>query len=136
MADQPTCGRGLAEHAALPAKLAELTAAVADNLEAHMGALDLDDQDAKREHDVYQRLAGAHRDAAVRLRATGEDMAGSRDLPMGRHDQAAMSSARVVDAFERLVRTERELLSLLRGRLDQHEAMLAGIGRAAGQRPG
>jgi hypothetical protein len=32
MASQPTCGKGLAEHSVLPAKLGEWTAAVAENL--------------------------------------------------------------------------------------------------------
>jgi hypothetical protein len=36
MEDQRTCGKGLAEHSALPAKLGELTAAMAENLEIHM----------------------------------------------------------------------------------------------------
>jgi hypothetical protein len=38
MEPQPTGGRGLAEHSALPAKLGEWTAAVAENLERHTEA--------------------------------------------------------------------------------------------------
>lgn len=38
--DQATCGQGLAQHATLPAKLADAFAAVADNLEIHLAALD------------------------------------------------------------------------------------------------
>jgi hypothetical protein len=34
--DQPTCGQGLAENAVLPAKLGELIASVAANLEARV----------------------------------------------------------------------------------------------------
>lgn len=34
-----TCGQGLAEHAALPARLSDLTAAMADVLENHMRSL-------------------------------------------------------------------------------------------------
>ena len=43
MDEQQTCGRGLAEHAVLPAQLAEVVEAMADNLQVHMQALELDD---------------------------------------------------------------------------------------------
>jgi hypothetical protein len=126
-----TCGRGLAEHSALPTKLAELTANVAENLEVHMTALDLDDEDARREHGVYEKLTLAHRDLAERLRATGEEMAASRDLPMGRHDEAALSSPKILEVFQRMVQTERELLGLLQTRVEQHQQMLAQARGAA-----
>jgi hypothetical protein len=134
MAEAQTCGLGLAQHSLIPAKLAEVTAAVAENLEAHMVALDLDDEDAKREHDVYARLVAQHRDVSTRLRAVGEDMAGSRDLPMGRHDMAAMSSPTVAGAFERFVTAERELLDLLQRRVAEDEAMLAQMRGTADRR--
>ncbi len=38
MEDQQTCGKGLAEHAALPGKLADLTESVAGILEIHTEA--------------------------------------------------------------------------------------------------
>ena len=41
MTDEPTCGRGLAASAALPGKIAELSAALAEVLERHMKALDM-----------------------------------------------------------------------------------------------
>ena len=56
MADEPTCGKGLAEHSALPAKLAELIGSVADNLEIHMKALDPSDANAIKERDAYESL--------------------------------------------------------------------------------
>ena len=37
MADQPTCGQGLAEHSSLPAKLGQRTASVVELLEVHTG---------------------------------------------------------------------------------------------------
>lgn len=128
---EATCGVGLAEHSALPTKLAELTANVAENLEVHMAALDPDDSDARRERGVYEKLAAAHRDLAERLRATGEEMAASRDLPMGRHDEAALSDPKVVEAFQRMVQIERELLGLLQTRVQQHQQMLAQARGAA-----
>ena len=47
MDDQQTCGQGLAEHSALPAQLAEVIEAMADNLQVHMAALELDDEPAR-----------------------------------------------------------------------------------------
>lgn len=123
--DTPTCGKGLAEHSAIPAKLGELTDAVAANLELHMLVLDLTDENSRREHDAYASLAKEHRATAARLRATATEMAGYRGLPMGRHDEQAMSAPRFGEAFERLVQCERELLALLQHRVEQDEGMLA-----------
>jgi hypothetical protein len=55
--EQPTCGQGLVEHSPLPAKLGELAAAVAAQLELHMTALDLNDERARAEHSAYQSLS-------------------------------------------------------------------------------
>ena len=115
MDEQQTCGRGLAEHSALPAQLAEVTEAMADNLQVHMQALELDDEPARQEHAVYLRLAEEQRQAAARLRAIAGDMAAARDLPMGRHDQQTMGSPEVGDAFGRLVKAKQELLAEMEG---------------------
>ena len=131
MADQPTCGQGLAEHSALPAKLGALTAAVAENLELHMRALDLGDASAVRERDAYRELAQEHRTTAAQLRATAERMAGYRDLPMGRHDPKAMSSPKVREAFAQFVTLEQELLALLQNRIERDRQMLSAMGGAA-----
>jgi hypothetical protein len=127
VADQPTCGQGLAEHSTLQLKLAELTAAVAHNLELHMEALDLDDEHARQEQVVYMQLTQRHREIAAQLRAAGGEMAAQRDLPMGRHDQPALSSPSVVAAFEGLVNAEQELLTLLQDRAEQHRTLLAAM---------
>ena len=134
MMDQPTCGRGLAENAALPAKLAELTAALAEILELHRPALDLDDASARQEdvEDVaYRALAAEAREAAARLQATAERMAASRDLPMGAHDVAVLAAARNTAAFRTFVQHERALLALLQQRLKSDQAMLAALGAAS-----
>jgi transposase len=125
MGDEQTCGKGLAEHSALPAKLAELIGSVADNLEIHMKALDLSDANAMKERDAYESLTRQHRQIASLLRATAAEMAGYRDLPMGRHDETAMSSPQLIDAFEALVSTRRETVELLQAMLKQEETMLA-----------
>ena len=125
MDDQQTCGRGLAEHSALPARLAEVTEAMASNLQVHMQALELDDEPAREEHAVYLRLAEEQRQAAARLRAVANAMAAARDLPMGRHDAQTMSSPEVGDAFQRFVQAKQELLDLLQGMVEEDRRMLA-----------
>jgi hypothetical protein len=128
MADDPTCGEGLAEHSVLPAKLAELTASLAENLEVHMRALDRTDENAEPEYGVYLKLVQEHRKIAALLEATAEKMAASRDLPMGRHDAKAMSSPAVVEAFERFVEVERDLAGLLEERVREDAKLLAEMG--------
>jgi hypothetical protein len=115
MAEEPTCGAGLAEHAVLPAQLAEVTEAMAANLQVHMQALELDDEPAREEHAVYLRLVEEQRRAAGRLRAIAGEMAAARDLPMGRHDTQAMASPEVGDAFARFVKARQELLVEMEG---------------------
>jgi hypothetical protein len=132
VADEWTCGMGLAEHSPLPAKLGEVADALAANLEVHMKALDLEDRNARTEHGAYLNLARRHRLVAAQLRAIGEEMAGYRDLPMGRHDEEAMSSPDVAEAFTRFVTAERELLALLQNRMEQDQRMLVEMGGAGG----
>lgn len=132
MEHQRTCGQGLAEHSVLPALLGELIASVAENLEVHMEALDLTDENSQKEYDAYLELAKEHRQIASQLTATAQKMAGYRDLPMGRHDQQVMSGPKVLEAFKQLVTLEQELLTLLRERLEQDQKMLIEMGGAGG----
>jgi hypothetical protein len=119
-----TCGLGLAENSAIPAKLAELTEAVAVVLELHMKALDLSDPASNKELDAYRQLANEHRDVAAKLHSIGKEMAGYRDLPMGRHDLKAMATPAAADAFATFVKLEEELVRLLEERLDEDREML------------
>jgi hypothetical protein len=135
MDDEQTCGRGLAEHAELPARLAEVTEAMADNLQVHMAALELDDEPARQEHAVYLRLVEEQRQTAGRLRAVAGEMAAARDLPMGRHDEQAMTSPEVGDAFQRFVKAKRELLALLERMVEQDQRMLAETDGAGDSEP-
>jgi hypothetical protein len=120
MSDQPTCGRGLAANAALPAKLADLMAARAEVIERHTRALDMADPNAQQELDAYTSLARAHREIAAELARLAHQMAGYRDLPMARHDMQVMADPKgQAEAFQRFVALERELLALLHTSLEQ-----------------
>jgi hypothetical protein len=127
MDEQPTCGKGLADNATLPARLGELTSALGSILEAHIPSLDLTDDHSRREREVYQDLAEELRRAGLRLETIARQMAGSRDLPMGRHEEAAMASPAVQHAFQRFVLLEQELLTMLQRRLEQDRHMLAAM---------
>jgi hypothetical protein len=124
ISDGQTCGKGLAENSILPAKLGELIAAMADNLEAHMKALDLADVNSKQEFEAYESLVRGQRDIVSKLTAIAQEMAGYRDLPMGRHDEQAMTQPRVGEAFEKFVQSKQELLTLLEQTAERDQQLL------------
>ena len=113
MAEPATCGKGLAENSGMSARMSEVIAAVAANLEAHMPVLDLDDPAARTEHEVYATLARRHREVAASLHALSGEMAGHVDLPAAPHDDAEMMRPEILAAFEQLARAEDALLTLL-----------------------
>jgi hypothetical protein len=135
MGDEQTCGKGLAENAALPAALGAVVGAMAQVLELHMRALDLEDPNAAKEREAYARLVHEQKAIAAELRSTSDRMAGERDLPMGRHDPRTMADAPAVCAFEKLVAAKQKLLALLQRSKDQDEKMLAAM-RGALRRTG
>jgi hypothetical protein len=133
--DQPTCGKGLAQQSELPAKLGELIASLAENLEVHMRTLDLKDQHTRQELDAYVKLASQHREIAALLTAVAGEMAGYRDLPMARHDMKAMTDPSILEAFQKFAKIEQELLALFQKRVEQNQKMLVEVqGAQAGNR--
>ncbi len=121
-----SCGKGLAEHAAIPAKLAELIAALAENLELHMPALVLADPAARAEHDAYRELADEYRAIGARLAAAAHRMTRYRDLPSAEHDPKLMADPRLRDAFARYVALERDLFTLLETAVERDDRLLHG----------
>ncbi|HVR30618.1 MAG TPA: VOC family protein [Thermoanaerobaculia bacterium] len=110
MTDEPTCGQGLARHAAIPAKLGELLAALAANLDLHRATLDLDDEGARTEDAAYRALVDRFRSLAGELAAAAREMlAGWEGEPanLPKIDNALASLAvgdfdRAVGWYERL----------------------------------
>ena len=123
--DQPTCGKGLAENSILPAKLGEVLDAMAENLEIHRKALDLTDHHSRAEFDAYDGLVKELRQSASQLEATARHMAGYRDLPMGRHDEQAMTDPGVREAFEKFMKQKHELVLLLKQTSERDDQLLA-----------
>jgi len=99
-----------------PAKFGDFLAAMAQNLDVHLVTLDPADQTTQPERSAYLKLARESRRVADELRALAAEMASYRDLPMGRHDPAALSSPPIVKAFASFVKLERELLAFDRTR--------------------
>lgn len=127
MSDELTCGTGLAEQAALPAKLAELTASLAKVLEVHQKSLVLSDPDARLEQEAYAKLARQHREVAARLQAAANQMGEYRDLPAAKHDESAVAGLVSVEAFEQFVNVEQDLLTLLQDAVTEGRKMLAAM---------
>jgi hypothetical protein len=121
---QSTCGKGLAENSLLPGKLGELAVAMAENLEAHMRALDMDDPFSRQEYETYVQLANEERETAALLLATANEMAGARDLPMGPHNMTVMSGPHVLEAFEKFVKIKLELFALLQQTAERDQTLL------------
>lgn len=124
MTEQPTCGQGLAAHAALHTQLADLLAAVGKNLELHLTSLDPSDEVSQPEVDAYTSLVKQHRDLAARLRATADEMASYHDLPMANHDMEILSGPDASEAFRELVTRQEKLLQFLQQRNEEYRAML------------
>jgi hypothetical protein len=123
--DQPTCGKGLAANAVLPARLAELLTVQAEVLERHMQAIDLTDPNGQAELDAYTALARAHRASAAELAKLAEQMASYRDLPMARHDMTVMTNPQgQMEAFRRFVAIEQELMAVLQAKLQEDQKLL------------
>jgi hypothetical protein len=125
---QQTCGKGLAEHAIVVSTLGAFAATMAENLEAHQDALDVTDDNSRKEMHAYVKLTEEFRCVASHLTTTAAHMAGYRDLPMGRHDPRAMATPKVVDAFNKLVRVEQELQTVLTILIERHQAILGAAG--------
>lgn len=126
-----TCGAGLAQHAAVPRRIAIYLAELAQTLELHRAMLVLDDAGSTNEDAVYRDLAASYRDIAATLRGAADRMAAQRDLPMGAHDESAWTDEHM-KAFGRFVHEQGALASVLRVAALRDETMLAAMQSTAG----
>jgi hypothetical protein len=126
-ADQLTCGKGLAENSILPELISKVIHSMAENLAIHMKALDLTDKNASAEYTAYEKLVKELQQSALQLHLTAKQMAGYRDLPMGRHDSKAMTQPNVHEVFERFIQEKQELLSLLEQTAQRDRQILNGM---------
>lgn len=132
MSNDSTCGHGIAEHAALHARLGSLLQTVGLNLELHLGSLDPADEASRPEYAAYTALVRQHHDLASRLRSLAELMTSYRDLPMANHDPGVLGSPQVIAAFNALLQEQEQLCELLRGWIDRDRALLASVEHSEG----
>jgi hypothetical protein len=125
---RPTCGAGLADRSALHLAVAEVMEAIAENLEAHIPSLPMNDPLAEPERDAYLLLEGEHRRLVEALRMVGSRMAGYRELPMPEHDPEALTGPAVVGAFRRYLAAQERLLEVVRRTTEADRALLAAAG--------
>jgi uncharacterized protein YndB with AHSA1/START domain len=124
--EAPTCGIGVAQHAAIPARLATMFEALAETLELHRRMLVPGDANASREDEVYRDLAERWREIAKRVAEAAATMAAQRELPMGAHDESAWGDDHV-RAFETYVKAQTNVLALLQVAAPRDEEMLASM---------
>lgn len=119
-----TCGRGLAHHSAVPAKMAEYLAALAETLRTHLRTIDTSEATGQAEWGAYRELADEYADLADRLTTTAARMRGYRDLPAAPHHEKELSDPVLTEVFAKFVEIETELAALLQASADQDQEML------------
>jgi uncharacterized protein YndB with AHSA1/START domain len=123
----PTCGKGLAENSVLPARLSELIASMAENLELHTKTLDLSDDNARLEYEAYEKLVTTQRDVATQLMTLAGEMYSNYDLPIAKHDEKKLSAPEIAETFKKFAHLEQELIAMLNKRMKKEEKILAEI---------
>lgn len=122
--EQWTCGKGLAAHARIPAKIAEFLKSLAENLEAHISTIDTSDPNGQVERAAYVALSKEYHALAAQLARTGRQMHDYRDLPAARHHQEKLADPGLLEAFERFVALETELAHVLATSAGQDSQLL------------
>ncbi len=125
-ADIVTCGAGIAQHAAVPRRVAVYLTELAQTLELHRVMLVLDDERSKNEDAIYGTLSARYYDIAAQLREAADHMSAQRDLPMGAHDELKWTDQHM-KAFARFVHEQGALASLLRAAAERDERILASL---------
>jgi uncharacterized protein YndB with AHSA1/START domain len=121
-----TCGAGLAQHAVVPRRMAIYLAELARTLDLHRTMLVLDDENAKREDQIYRELSTSYRHIAAQLEHTAARMSAQVDLPMGAHDEGRWTHEHM-KAFSAFVHEQSALASVLRMATRRDEQMLTSM---------
>jgi hypothetical protein len=128
--EAPTCGIGVAQHAAIPAQIGVMFEHLATTLDVHRRMLVLDDANARKEDEVYRALAASWKEIASLVQKATAEMAAQRDLPMGAHDETAWGDDHL-SAFEKFVNAQTQVLALLRVAAERDQEMLAAMKKPA-----
>ena len=124
--DAPTCGTGIAQHATIPAKIADMFEGLAETLELHRQMLVPNDANAQKEDEVYRDLASRWKQIAELITQAAQQMTAQRELPMGAHDETAWGDAHM-RAFEKFVNGQSQVLALLRVAAERDQQTLRSM---------
>jgi uncharacterized coiled-coil DUF342 family protein len=119
---EPTCGQMISSMAAIPAKLSEGAATVADMWEAH-AALMGKDKDSVAEAKGLRALAKGHRQIAASLMKASEEMKKAASWAGAPHDMAKMmSDPKLAEASKKMVEIHKEIIAMFQKSLAEMEA--------------
>jgi uncharacterized protein YndB with AHSA1/START domain len=122
-AEQATCGKGLAAHAALPEQLGALLSAMGQLLENHTRSLPIENANAMLEREAYDRLIKDQHVVATSLKELAAVMRSYRGLPIAPHDASVLADQRSLHVFDSFIQAEEDVLALLQRSVDEHHAM-------------
>ena len=105
-----SCGQMTAEAAGMPAKVAELMTAYADEADAHAAFMaGSKEKGAAAEADGQKKLAHSYRDSAAMLAKTADAMRGASAWPAVKHDmKAMMADAKLKSAMDKVAALQKE----------------------------
>jgi hypothetical protein len=121
----PSCGQMTASKAVLPAKMAELTTAVADMYDAHAAFMATDkSKEAMAEVEGLKKLALQHRELAAMFTKTSESMKGAAAWPVVAHDHTKMmADKKLMESMGKMLTTHKEMAALMQKEIAEMEAM-------------
>jgi hypothetical protein len=121
-AEQPTCGMMISGMSAIPAKLSEGAASVADMWEAH-AALMGKDKDSQAEAKGLRAMAKTHKQIAASLMKASEEMKKAASWPAAPHDMAKMSAdPKLAETSKKVMEVHKEIVAMLQKMLADMEA--------------
>jgi uncharacterized protein YndB with AHSA1/START domain len=124
--EAPTCGVGVAQHAAIVAAAGAMFEGLADTLALHRQMLRGDEPATRQEDGVYADLAERWSRIRTQVQEAAAFMEAQRDLPMAEHDESAWGDAHL-RAFDKFVTAQSHLFALLRVAVPRDEKMLASM---------
>ncbi len=92
-------------------------ASVAEIIELHMKALDLQNKKARKEYRSYAQLAKEHRDISRSLQGIADELERFRKTARGKPNADALSDANILAAFEKFMKAEKKVIGLLQKRM-------------------
>jgi hypothetical protein len=122
----PTCGQMMASKAVLPAKMAEVMAAVSEMLEAHAAFMIAGKtKEGAKEAAGMKKIAKMHKDLGALFTKTAAEMTKAGSWAAAPHDMAAMKAdPKIQAAMAKMLQTHKDMAALLNKEVAEMEAMM------------